>query len=170
MKTIVMLTMLLISLTKQIIGTEYCNSSINEFVNIDKWNVIKGTWTYNVSDCSITHIGTNTMDQGDRIWLGTANGSEPDHNYEYESFILESSFIITSDDILDKVGYTFRSQNQHPITSSQGGDFYLLNLFENSNNNQPLGVAFAVRYNEGNLYSPRSRKVTIWAHNVYTIK
>ena len=94
--------------------------------NTDDWNIIKGTWDYDSSDCSVDN--TNSGD-GNIIWFGSQDGLTPNNDYVFDSFSLEVE-IQRNSATGSSTGIIIRAQSVS--TTNDGGQQYYIGLRSSS--------------------------------------
>ena len=65
----------------------------NVLCDTDSWNVIKGDWTFNATDCSLQNTDSGN---GNIVWFGSEDGLIPLNLYSHDSFSFSVSMKVES--------------------------------------------------------------------------
>ena len=90
----------------------------NIFCNTSSWNIIKGNWTYNSTDCSLKNTDSG---DGNIVWFGSADGLTPGSNYIHDTFNLTVTMSIHSG---NTAGLMFRT-GESSTTNNEGPSYYV---------------------------------------------
>lgn len=96
--------------------TAFIFVSANELCDNSTWNIIKGNWSYDATNCSLT-VG---IASGNAIWFGSADGNTPDTDYEHDTFALTVALAINSG---HQAGIVFRAS--HISATNNAGPTYI---------------------------------------------
>ena len=97
--------------------------------NTKDWNIIKGSWEYDIDNETCSVSNTNNAN-GNIVWFGSADGNTYNTNYSSYSFSLELSVSISSG--ADNAGILFRAANVSTV--NDGGYQYLFGFRVAANN------------------------------------
>ena len=119
--------------------------SNNELCETASWNIIKGNWTYNATDCSVQNTDESP---GDFLWFGTADGETPNCEYCHESFQVTIIFAVHSGE--GRAGILFRTAKcstiwaegpSYLVRTKASKDYVQIGWLENTHwNSQKFGV------------------------------
>ena len=92
--------------------------SDNIFCDTSSWNIIKGNWSYNSTDCSLRNTDSGS---GNIVWFGSADGLTPNSNYIHDTFNLTVTMSIHSG---YGAGLIFRT-GESSTTNTEGPTYYV---------------------------------------------
>ena len=82
------------------------------------WEIIKGNWTYDGSDCSLENTDSGA---GNIVWFGSDHGLTPDDAFVHESFLLTVTMEVHSG---QDSGVIFRTE-ESSTTNNEGPTYYV---------------------------------------------
>ena len=93
-------------------------ANTNALCDTDSWNVIKGDWTFDSTDCSLENTDSG---DGNIVWFGSEDGHIPNSNYTHDSFRFSVTMKVDSG---SSAGILFRT-GESSTTSREGPSYYL---------------------------------------------
>lgn len=108
-----------IQCTGGVVGT--VQSPENLLCDASSWNIIKGDWTYNPSDCSLQNTDSAA---GNIVWFGSEDGLIPNSDYIHDTFTLTTTMSLQSGTWAPNAGLIFRT-GESSTTNDEGPTYYV---------------------------------------------
>jgi len=105
--------------------TVRASAQSNILCDSSAWNIIKGQWSFDESDCSIQNTDSGA---GNIVWFGSADGLTPDDSYDDEEFELT---VVMEQVSGGDAGILFRTGESS--TKNDEGPSYYIGLYPGSN-------------------------------------